>query len=60
MNQELNTYAERSVEERFDAIIDSAKHCIDRGEDKGKCHVFLDHSTKCQCGDIDLERERMR
>lgn len=50
----------QSVAQEFDAIIESVTHCVDRGKDRGKCHVFLDYSNKCQCGDTDLERERMK
>lgn len=59
---ELNTYSEddQSVAQELDEIIESVTHCIDRGMDRGKCHIFLDHSNKCECGDIDLERERMK
>lgn len=60
LNTEKCEGEDHSVAERFDAIIESARHCVDRGEDKGKCHVFLDHSNVCECGDVNLERERMR
>lgn len=35
-------------------IISSATKCVDRGEGKGKCHVFLDQSNICQCTDVHL------
>lgn len=50
-----NTYSEEANE-----IIQSATNCIDRGEGRGVCHVFLDRSDVCVCGDIDLAKERMR
>lgn len=28
--------------------------CVVRDDGK-KSHVFLDHSNKCQCGDVDLD-----
>ena len=61
----LQTYTDRreedlSVSERANAIIEQAKKCTERGEGRGKAHVFLDHSLKCECGKIDLERARMR
>jgi hypothetical protein len=31
--------------------------CVQR-EDGKKSHVFLDHSNKCQCGDVDLNKYR--
>ena len=29
--------------------------CMDRGE-QGKCHVFLEHSDVCECGERKLKR----
>ena len=57
------TLAERkdlSVSERANAIIEQAKKCTERGEGRGKVHVFLDRSLLCQCEDLNLERERMK
>jgi len=31
--------------------------CVTREEGK-KSHVFLDHSNKCECGDVDLNKYR--
>jgi len=30
--------------------------CYDRGEGRGKCHVFVDGATTCQCGQRKLMR----
>jgi hypothetical protein len=49
-----------SAEDAANAVINSVTHCIDRGKDKGKCHVFLDHSNVCECGAVDLEKSRMK
>ena len=57
------TLAERkdlSVSERANAIIEQAKKCTERGEGRGKCHVFLDGSLLCECKTVNLERERMK
>lgn len=44
-----------------DRLIAEAKQgCVDRGEGRGRCHVFLDHSELCECGEVDLAKERMR
>ena len=43
-----------------DNIIASVTKCIDRGEGKGMCHVFLDFNDICQCGKIDLAKARMK
>lgn len=49
------------TEREVDRIIAEAKlDCIDRGEGKGRRHVFINHSDVCICGDIDLKRERMK
>jgi hypothetical protein len=31
--------------------------CVERGDGR-KSHVFLDHSNKCQCGEVDLNKYR--
>lgn len=42
-------------------IIEIAKQgCVDRGEGKGKCHVFLDHSNVCECGEVDLTKHQLK
>lgn len=41
-------------------VIETAKRCIERGEGKGKCHVFIDKSDTCECGQMDLSKARMR
>ena len=51
---------EKDAEKESDEIINSVTHCIERGEGQGKCHVFLDHSTVCECKSIDLEKSRMK
>lgn len=50
--------------EEVNQLVESVK-CFDRGVDpesgkRGRCHVFLDHSDICQCGDVDLRKERAR
>lgn len=47
-------------QEEAERIIASIKSCVDRGEGKGICHVFLDHSDVCVCGKLDLSRERLK
>lgn len=49
----------KSYAELVDAIIAGAKKCVKRGEDQGKCHVFLEGDV-CECSEIDLAKERMR
>lgn len=56
---EVNDQSESELAQVANEIINSAT-CIDRGEDKGRCHVFLDHSDICQCGQVDLAKERMK
>lgn len=47
-----------------EAIIRSIDKCVPQsawGGDAGKmCHVWLDSGNKCQCGDVDLMKERLR
>lgn len=55
---------DQAVEEG-DKIIKSITNCVDRGEiekgiRRGKCHVFLDHSNRCACGDKDLSKYQVR
>lgn len=39
------------------SVIQQARQgCVDRGEGRGKCHVFLDHSDVCECGERRLTR----
>jgi len=49
-----------TLDEEVNDILESITHCIDRGEGKGMCHVFIDYKDVCQCGQIDLARERMK
>lgn len=60
--KELTTHSQDSEEVASQAneVISGVTKCIDRGEGKGKCHVFLDGSDLCQCEDVDLTKERMR
>lgn len=51
---------EIEVSKEANKIIESITACVDRGEGKGKCHVFLDHNDVCQCGLIDLTKARMK
>jgi hypothetical protein len=55
---QLTSLAE--TQQEADRIISSILTCIERGEGKGKCHVFLDHSNTCECGEKNLNRERMK
>ena len=49
-----------------DRLIELAKEgCVDRGTDpisgkRGVCHSFLSDRDVCQCGEIDLTKERMK
>jgi hypothetical protein len=55
------TNNDATVRNEFNAIVKQVKDgCIKRGDDCGVCHVFLDYSLQCQCGEIDLDRERMK
>jgi hypothetical protein len=38
----------------------AALECVERGEGRGKCHVFLDNSGRCQCGERDLSKFKMK
>ena len=42
----------------------TAATCQERGEDegrrRGKMHVFRNYEQRCECGDIDLTKERTR
>ena len=49
-----------SIAEEANKVIQSITNCVERGEGKGTCHVFLDHSNLCACGKIDLNKERMK
>lgn len=49
---------DQAVIEAGNNVICEAK-CFDRGEDRGKAHVFRG-SDVCQCGEVDLTKERMR
>lgn len=57
---------DRETSEEANKIIEEEKQkCVERGVDpesgkRGKCHVFLDHSDVCVCGEIDLAKERMK
>lgn len=56
---------EQTVAQEVNEIIQSANKCIDRGVDpqsgkRGRCHVFINKNDICQCGQIDLAKERMR
>lgn len=51
---------DKDHQQEAERIIASIKSCVDRGEGKGICHVFLDHSNICQCGKIDLTKARMK
>jgi hypothetical protein len=53
------TINDHGVAEQVNAVIAEVR-CVDRGDEQGKCHVFLDGGTLCQCEDIDLMKERMR
>lgn len=48
------------VAQEVDDILESIVTCVDRGEGKGKCHVFIDYEKVCQCGEVDLRKERMK
>jgi hypothetical protein len=41
-------------------IIEQAKKCTERGEGRGKQHVFLGSGDVCECGKMDLQKVRMR
>lgn len=46
--------------EEFDELIAKAlSGGVDRGEGRGKCHVFRE-SDVCVCGEVDLSKARMR
>jgi hypothetical protein len=49
------------VAEEANQIIRSASKCVTTGEGmlRHKTHVFLDHSNVCECGDVDLTKQRM-
>ena len=56
---------DQELAKEMNQIIEEIKDCVDRGVDpesgkRGKCHVFIDRSDKCVCGDVDLNKERMR
>jgi hypothetical protein len=38
------------VAEQANAVIESVKECVDRGEGLKPCHVYVDGSGRCQCG----------
>lgn len=45
-------------------IAETKAKCCERGETedgmkRGKCHVFVDQNV-CECGEIDLRKERLR
>jgi hypothetical protein len=56
----INSERRDDPKEESDRIINSVTHCIDRGKDRGTCHVFINNSGVCQCGAIDLEKSRMK
>ena len=59
MEMEID-FSDLEVAKEADDILESILFCVERGEGKGVCHVFIDHSDLCQCGQIDLKKERMR
>jgi len=51
---------EADVARQANEAINSAT-CEDRGEGRKPCHVYLDGSGRCQCGEgPDLNERRMR
>lgn len=48
------------VAQEVNDLLDSIATCIERGEGKGKCHVFIDRNDICQCGKVDLAKARMK
>lgn len=51
---------EMEVAEETNKILAGITECVERGEGKGKCHIFIDHRDICQCGKIDLNKYRMQ
>ena len=51
------TINDEGVAQQVDAVITGAR-CT-QSETGTWCHVFLDGGTRCQCGGIDLMKERM-
>ncbi len=37
--------------EEVNDILESIVYCVDRGEGRGKAHVFIDWNDRCQCGE---------
>lgn len=48
---------EDDVAQQVNAAIAAVVGCVRRDDGK-KTHVFLDHGSKCQCGDVDLHAYR--
>lgn len=51
---------EQEVDIEMRKVLASITDCVDRGEGRGRCHVFLNQSDICVCGQIDLAKERMK
>jgi hypothetical protein len=60
VNRMIDSPATTEIAEEANKIIEQAKKCTERGEGRGKCHVFLDGSLICECEDVDLAKERLR
>jgi hypothetical protein len=50
----------RDAEPEMQQVLDGVVGCVERGEGQGKCHVFFVGADVCECGTIDLRKERMR